>query len=37
VFENQIHSGDVDSAPQREDEKATPQGASAESSTDLPF
>jgi hypothetical protein len=36
-FEKQIHSGEVDSAPQRDDEKATPQGASAETSTDLPF
>jgi hypothetical protein len=36
-FEKQIHSGEVDSAPQRDDEKATPQGASDETSTDLPF
>ena len=36
-FEKQIHSGEVDSAPQRDDEKTTPQGASAETSTDLPF
>lgn len=36
-FEKQIHSGEVDSTPQREDEKATPQGVTAESSTDLPF
>jgi hypothetical protein len=36
-FEKQIHDGVVDSAPQRDDEKATPQGASAETSTDLPF
>ena len=36
-FEKQIHSGEVDSTPQREDEKVTPQGASAETSTDLPF
>tara|TARA_R100000654_G_scaffold24648_1_gene47615 strand:+ start:5409 stop:6248 length:840 start_codon:yes stop_codon:yes gene_type:complete len=37
MFEKQIHSGEVDSAPQREDEKVAPQGASAETSTDLPF
>ena len=36
-FEKQIHSGEVDSTPQREDEKVTPQGASSETSTDLPF
>jgi hypothetical protein len=37
AFEKQIHSGEVDSAPQRDDEKAQPQGVSAETSTDLPF
>ena len=36
-FEKKIHSGEVDSTPQREDEKVTPQGASSETSTDLPF
>jgi len=37
MFEKQIHSGEVDSTPQRDDEKASTQGNSSETSTDLPF
>jgi hypothetical protein len=37
MFEKQIHSGEVDSTPQREDEKVSPQGNSAQADTDLPF
>jgi hypothetical protein len=37
MFEKQIHAGEVDSTPQRDDEKVTPQGSSAQADTDLPF
>jgi hypothetical protein len=36
-FEKQIHSGEVDSTPQREDEKVSVQGNSAQADSDLPF
>tara|TARA_E500000178_G_C16943387_1_gene717569 strand:+ start:375 stop:1214 length:840 start_codon:yes stop_codon:yes gene_type:complete len=37
MFEKQIHSGEVDSTPQREDEKVSVQGSSAQADSDLPF
>jgi len=37
LFEKQIHSGEVDSTPQREDEKVSVQGNSAQADSDLPF
>jgi len=37
MFEKQIHSGEVDSTPQRDDEKVSVQGNSAQADTDLPF
>jgi len=36
-FESQIHSGEVDSIPQQEDEKVSVQGNSAQADSDLPF
>jgi hypothetical protein len=37
MFEKQIHSGEVDSTPQQEDEKVSVQGSSAQADSDLPF
>jgi len=37
MFEKQIHSGEVDSTPQQEDEKVSVQGNSAQADSDLPF
>jgi hypothetical protein len=37
LFEKQIHSGEVDSTPQQEDEKVSVQGNSAQADSDLPF
>jgi len=37
MFEKQIHSGEVDSTPQRDDEKVSVQGNAAQADTDLPF
>jgi len=37
MFEKQIHSGEVDSTPQQEDEKVSVQGNSAQADSNLPF
>tara|TARA_R100001510_G_C7654564_1_gene213252 strand:+ start:108 stop:947 length:840 start_codon:yes stop_codon:yes gene_type:complete len=37
LFEKQIHSGEVDSTPQQEDEKVSVQGNSAKADSNLPF